>query len=219
MNKVLKKYIDCIFNKTKKRNVKHWLWKHFYQNDFITEINNLINQTIDTYTFNKLIECWYDDLSDEEVAYYYPGFPLYNDVFGRLVYNYNKLKPIEKDSYPLISKYMYSGIVYRVLDNEEIIYNNEIASWTRKYQWMYEVFNGDHYGLEKTILIGKTNNDYGFDFYSYGVLVIKHPKHYMFIEQEVILPMNECYVVEKFRGTWNEFKAHVKQLNLIDNKD
>ena len=86
MTKVLKKYIDCIFNKTKKRNVKHWLWKHFYQDDFIAEVNRLTNQTINAYTFNKLIECWYDDLSNDDVAYCHPGFPLYNDVFGKLVY-------------------------------------------------------------------------------------------------------------------------------------
>ena len=219
MTKVLKKYIDCIFNKTKKRNVKHWLWKHFDQDNFITEVNKLTKQTIDAYTFNKLIECWYDDLSDEEVADFYPDFPLYNDVFGRLICNYNKLKQIERDSYPLISKWMYNGVVYRLMDNKAVVYNNEIASWTRNHQWLYEFFDKDYDHLEKTILIGKTNNDYGFDFCSYGVLAIKHPKPFMFIEREVILPMNECYVVEKFRGTWNEFKTHAKQLNMIDKKD
>lgn len=190
MNKILKKHIDKIFDKTKKRNIKHWLWKHFYQYDFIAEVNKLTNQTINAYTFNKLIECWYDDLSDEEVAHYYPRFPLYNDVFGRLVYNYNQLKQNEKDLYPLISKWMYNGVVYRLIDNKEIIYNDEISSWTRNYKWLYEFFDKDYDNSKKTILIGKINDDYGFDFCSYGVLAIKHPKPYMFIEREVILPMN-----------------------------
>ena len=221
MNKIFKKCIDNIFNKTKNRKFKHWLWKRFYQDDFIAEVNELTGLSINAYTFNKLVECWFDHLSNEEVEKFYPGFSSYQEVFGKLVCKYNLLSQVVliKEQYPLISRWMYNGLVYRVMDNEQINFNNEIASWTNTYQWLSEFFNQDYDNIKKTIIVGNTNDYYGFNFGSYAMIAMKQPKPYMFVEHEIIFPMSSQYGIAVLYGTWNEFKANVKQLNLLFRKD
>ena len=113
----------------------------------------------------------------------------------------------------------YQGIICRVMDvlPDDIIYHNKISSWTKSVDSFYKMNNLCK--TEKyTFLIANTNDMYGFDVNNYNDYFNQGNQHIQH-EEEVIFPMDKKYIIDVFYGTLDEFKAHVKRLNLIDKND
>ena len=113
--------------------------------------------------------------------------------------------------------FLYQGPIYRILCTKNITYTDKIVSWTMDYNVLCRWFNKNIDHQKATILIGHTNNDYGFNFGKYNRYYANvNNKPSILSEKEIIIRESKQYVIEEFYGTWGEFKAHVKQLNLID---
>lgn len=119
----------------------------------------------------------------------------------------------------IMELWKYQGYIYRVIDESpsKIRYHKKISSWTKNIEG-FNKFNHLHKKSKYTFLIANTNDYYGFnvnkynDYFNQGNQHIQH-------EEEVIFPMDKKYIIDVFYGTLDEFKVHVKQLNLIDKKN
>lgn len=171
--------------------------------------------------FNKVLLSW---LERPQLCSGYDkdALDFYDGVIGYIIktanyYNVNR----DKIWFPpqladIMDIWQYKGYIYRAIDapRSKIRYHKKISSWTKSVD-AFDKFNHLHKDSKYTFLIANTNDYYGFDVNAYNDYFNQGNKHIQH-EEEVIFPMDKKYVIDVFYGTLDEFKAHVKQLNLID---
>lgn len=117
-----------------------------------------------------------------------------------------RLHEIEED----IKSWKYTGRLYRVINCKEsrIEYHQLIASWVKNPK-AFKDFNQLCKSQKYSFLIGKTGRDWAFDVNMYRKHTEnRHPNTEY--ETEVILPMNQKYIVDLFYGTLEEFYRYIK---------
>ena len=188
-------------------------WKKKFESDFAF----LTDHQYTIQDFNKSLFDWSIDFKESEMQSFNLDFIPYEKIIGLFIDKYNNISDKQK---MFITRWMYNGFIYRVLDTDCVNYNNKISSWTKNYFVLSSWFKKDYDNKKMTIIVAHTGSNYGFDFGNYNKYYAKvSDRPAVLYEEEIIFRENKDYVIEEFYGTWNEFKAHVKQLNLIDKKD
>lgn len=174
--------------------------------------------------FNKVLLSW---LERPQLCSGYDkdALDFYDGVIGYIIktanyYNANRdIIEFPPQLADIMEIWQYKGYIYRAIDapRSKIRYHKKIASWTKNAD-AFDKFNHWNKNGKYTFLIANTNDYYGFDVSKYNNYFSQGNQHIQH-EEEVIFPMDKKYIIDVFYGTLDEFKAHVKQLNLIDKKD
>lgn len=164
------------------------------------------------YIFNDALLQWLQRPQLEQ-KYNFLNLKFYDGLIGYVIEKYNRdfknKEYMSQDNLHFMNTWKYNGKIYRVIDANlnEIKYHNMIASWTKSID-AFDSFNHLYKSEKYTFLIADTKDNFGFDVNKY-----KHffgvENDYIQHEKEIIFPMNESYVVDKFYGTLAEFKKYV----------
>lgn len=173
--------------------------------------------------FNRVLLSWLERPQLSR-GYSKNALDFYDGIIGHIIktanyYCANKNKWFPPQIAKIMEIWKYQGTIYRVMDAfpKEIIYHQKIASWTKNIE-AFNKFNHLSKDSKYTFLIANANDYYGFDVNKYNDYFNQGNQHIQH-EEEVIFPMDKKYIIDVFYGTLDEFKSHVKQLNLIEKKD
>ena len=179
--------------------------------------SRIINEDIFIAIFNAILSTWTErpqlgrDYSDLSLKFY-DGTIGYVISEGNECYK-NKITQ-QYWACPVILQFLeqwkYDGILYRVINAplSKIRVHKMIASWTKDIN-AFDCFDHLYKNEKYSFIVAKTNNCFGFDVNKYRELIEDrhfHTEH----EKEVIFPMDNNYIIDRFYGTLEEFKKHVK---------